>query len=167
MATRNLSYGAYTALTVTNLQSLVSSQTVGWRSALIDNQTSVKAIDYEIVVKLTTAATTPANDKVVYLYLAPAVTTDGGTTWLIADQGTATLPVTTEGSTTIATPNDLRFLAVMNYTTVSMTMQGIYLLSDIMNTVPDGFCLIAVNFSGAALSTGCVVSYRAITETIV
>src|SRR5712692_4265791 len=91
------SYGTYTAMTVTNLQSLASSATAGWQSARVDLQTSVQPLDVEIFVKLTTANTAPANDKAMYVYICPMITTDGGTTWLAADQGTATLPTGTEG----------------------------------------------------------------------
>lgn len=167
MATVNIAYGTYTAMTVTNLQSLASSATAGWQSARVDNQSSVKALDYEIVVKLTTANTAPANDKAMYVYISPAVTTDGGTTWLQADQGTTTLPTGSEGTTTIATPNDLRLLGILSYTTQQMVCQGVFNLSDAVGqSMPDGFSIIIVNYSGAALSTGCVVSYRAITQTI-
>lgn len=168
MATRNIAYGSYTAVTVTSLQSLASSATAGWQSARIDNQTSVKALDYEIFVKLTTANTAPANDKAMYVYVSPAITTDGGSTWLHADQGTTTLPTGSEGTTTIvAGGGNMRLLGVLAYTTQNMTVQGSFNLSNaIGQSMPDGFSIIIVNFSGAALSTGCVVSYRAITETI-
>lgn len=167
MATVNISYGTYTALTVTNLQSLANSATVGWQSDKVDNQTSVKAIDYEVFVKLTTANTAPANDKAMYVYACPAITTDGGTTWLYSDGGTTTLPSGSEGSYTIATPNDLKLLGVLSYTTQNMTCQGSFLLSNAYGmSMPDGFSIIIVNYSGAALSTSCVVSYRAITQTV-
>lgn len=166
MSTANVAYGAYTALTVTNLQSLASSATAGWQSIRIDNQTSVKALDFEIFVKLTTANTAPANDKAAYVYLCPMMTTDGGTTWLASDQGTTTLPTGAEGTTTIASPNNLKLLGQLAYTTQQMVMQGSFLLSTCFGQyMPDGFSLIVINFSGAALSTSCVVAYRAITET--
>lgn len=166
MTTDNIAYGAYTALTVTSLQSLANSATVGWQSARVDNQTATKAIDYEIFVKLTTANTAAANDKMAYVYLCPMITTDGGTTWLVADQGTATLPTGAEGTTTIASPNDLKLLGVLNYTTQQMVMQGMWSLSSVMGgIVPDGFSIIVINFTGAALSTSCVVAHRAITYT--
>ncbi|HEX9060851.1 MAG TPA: hypothetical protein VF941_11785 [Clostridia bacterium] len=153
-------------MTVTNLQSLASSATAGWQSARVDNQTATKALDYEIVVKLTTANTAPANDKAAYVYLSPAVTTDGGTTWLQADQGTATLPTGTEGTTTIASPNDLKLLGVLSYTTQNMTMQGVFNISNAVGQfMPDGWSIIIINFTGAALATGCVVSYRALNIT--
>lgn len=164
--TNNISYGSYTAVTVTALQSLASSATAGWQSGRIDNQTSVKALDYEIFVKLTTANTAPANDKAAYVYISPAITTDGGTTWLQTDQGTTTLPTGSEGTTTIANPNNLRPLGVMSYTTQQMVMQRHFNLSNAVGqSMPDGFSIIIVNFTGAALSTSCVVAYRAITTT--
>jgi hypothetical protein len=166
MTTNNVAYGAYTAMTVTSLQSLASSATAGWRSALIDNQTSVKALDYEIFIKLTTANTAPANDKQAYVFACPGMTTDGGTTWLMSDQGTGTLPTTSEGTTTIATPNDLKPLGILSYTTQQMVMQGSFMLSNAVGQfMPDGFSIIITNFTGAALSTACVVAYRALTET--
>lgn len=166
MTTNSISYGSYTAMTVTNLQSLASSATAGWQSARVDNQTATKALDYEIVVKLTTANTAPANDKAAYVYLSPAVTTDGGTTWLQADQGTGTLPTGTEGTTTIASPNDLKLLGVLSYTTQQMVMQGVFNISNAVGQfMPDGWSIIIINFTGAALSTGCVVSYRALNIT--
>ncbi len=166
MATRNISYGTYSALTVTNLQSLASSATAGWQSARISNL-SDKAKNYEIVVKMPMANTAPANDQAAYVYASPAVTTDGGTTWLHADQGTTTLPSGSEGTTTIATPNQLKLLGVLRYTTQQMTLQGVFFLCpQALADVPDGFSLIIVNYTGAAASTGCVVAVRPIYETL-
>lgn len=166
ITTNKISYGTYTAATVTNLQSLASSATAGWQSGRIDNQTSALALDYEIFIKLTTANTAPANDKAAYVYISPAITTDGGTTWLHADQGTTTLPTGTEGTTTIASPNNLKLLGVLAYTTAQETMQGSFLLSNAVGlNMPDGFSIIIINFTGAALSTACVVATRTINIT--
>jgi len=168
MAVINQAYGTYTALAVTALQSLASSATVGWKSALQDLQTSRKPLDVEIFVKLTTAATAPANDKAAYIFVCPAMTTDGGTTWLYSDGGTATLPTDGDAAYTIASPNDLKLLGVLNYTTTSMIMQGSFNLSNACGqSMPDGFLIIIVQFTGAALSTACVVSLRDITQTVV
>jgi hypothetical protein len=161
-------YGSYTAMTVTNLQSLASSGTAGWQSARVDNQTSVGALDYEIFVKLTTANTAPGSDRAMYVYICPWYTTDGGTTWFAASQGTTTLPTGTQGASTIATPNNLRLLGVLNYTTQQMVVQDTFLLSNCFgDRLPDGFSIIIINFSGAALSTGCVVNYKPINDTLV
>jgi hypothetical protein len=167
MATINQAYGTYTALTVTNLQSLASSATAGWQSARVDLQTSTKPLDVEIFVKLTTANTAPANDKAMYVYACPMITTDGGTTWLASDQGTGTLPTGAEGTTTIATPNNLKLLGVLSYTTQQMVCQGHFNMSSAVGqSMPDGYSIIIINFSGAALSTSCVVAYRDITNTV-
>lgn len=168
MATKNIAYGTYTAMTVTSLQSLANSATAGWQSDRIDNQTSVKAIDYEFFIKLTTANTAPANDKAAYVYVSPAITTDGGTTWLHTDQGTTTMPTGTQGTTTIvAGGGNMKLLGVLAYTTQNQTMQGSFNLSNAVGiSIPDGFSIIIINYTGAALSTSCVVAYRSITETI-
>ena len=167
MATVNQAYGTYSALAVTALQSLASSATAGWKSVLQDLQTSRKPIDVEIAVSLTTANTAPANDKAAYVYIAPAITTDGGTTWIIADGGTGTLPTSGDAAYTIASPNDLVLLGVLNYTTQQQVMQGNFRLSNACGgSMPSGFIVIIVNYTGAALSTSCVVSYRDITQTV-
>ena len=167
MSTVKQEYGTYTAMTVTNLQSLASSGTAGWQSDRVDLQTSVKPLDVEIFVKLTTANTAPAVDKAMYVYICPMITTDGGTTWLVSDQGTTTLPTGTQGTTTIATPNNLKLAGVLAYTTTQMVCQGSFNLSNAVGlSMPDGFSIIIVNFSGAALSTSCVVAYRTITNSI-
>lgn len=166
MAEVKTKYGSYTTLTVTNLQSLASSATAGWQSARVSN-VSTLALDYNIFVKLTTANTAPANDKAAYIYVSPAMSTDGGTTWLQSDQGTTTLPTGSEGTTTIASPNDLKLLGILNYTTQQMVMQGSFSLSNAVgNSMPEGFSLIIINFTGAALSTSCVVAYEAVTNTV-
>lgn len=167
MSTVKQEYGTYTAMTVTNLQSLASSISAGWQSDRVDLQTSVKPLDVEIFVKLTTANTAPANDKAMYVYICPMMTTDGGTTWLVSDQGTTTLPTGTQGTTTIATPNNLKLAGVLSYTTTQMVCQGSFNLSTAVGlSMPDGFSIIILNFSGAALSTSCVVAYRTITNSI-
>lgn len=167
MSTVKQEYGTYTAMTVTNLQSLASSISAGWQSDRVDLQTSVKPLDVEIFVKLTTANTAPANDKAMYVYICPMITTDGGTTWLVSDQGTTTLPTGTQGTTTIATPNNLKLAGVLSYTTTQMVCQGSFNLSTAVGlSMPDGFSIIILNFSGAALSTSCVVAYRTITNSI-
>ena len=168
MATVNQSYGAYSALTVTALQSLASSATAGWQSARQDLQTSRKPLDVEIFVKLTTANTAPANDKAMYVYINPAMTTDGGTTWLDSDSGIETDPVDgAEGTVNIASPNDLKLLGVLNYTTQQQICKASFNLSNAVgSSMPDGFSIIILNYSGAALATACVVATRDITNTV-
>lgn len=169
MATVNIAYGTYAALTVTNLNSLASSATAGWQSARVSNLSNL-ALDYEITIKLTMANTAPANERAVYVFISPAVTTDGGTTWLQADGGTTTLPSGSEGTYTIAgvsSTNNLDLLRGLAYTTQNQVIQGTMRLSDLYDTMPDGFQIIIVNYSGAALSgSGNIVAYRPLTQTV-
>lgn len=156
--------GSYTALTVTNLHSLASSATAGWQSARIDNR-STKALDYEIMVLLDMANTAPANDKMVYVYVCPMMY--DGSAWQVTDGGTTTLPSGSEGTYTIANPNNLVLLGALNYTTQNQNVQKVMSLKSVLGaSLPDGFSIIIVNYSGAALAaSGNVVAHRAIKET--
>ena len=169
MAETKIAYGTYTAMTVTNLQSLANDAVDpfgGWQSARVSNVATL-AMDYEIVVDLSTAATATANDKAAYVYLVPWITTDGGTTWIAGGNfGTTTLPTGSEGTASITEPNSMRFAAAMPYKDTSQRMQRAFLVASCFGgIVPDGWSLAIRNASGAALSTGCVVSYRAVTFT--
>jgi hypothetical protein len=152
-----------TNMTVTNLNSLASSATVGWQSDSVRNNVR-KAVDYKINVKLTMANTAPANDKGIYIYICPFYF--DGTNWYAASQGTTTLPTGAQGASTIASPNNLRLLGVLSYTTQNQVCQDNFLLSNAFgNVMPDGFSIIIVNFSGAAVSaSGNVVNYSPINK---
>lgn len=152
--------GSNTAMTLTSLASLASSATAGWQSDKVNTDSS--ASDYLFGVKITMANTAPANDKAVYIYLCPWYY--NGSSYLAASQGTTTLPTGTAGTTTIATPNDLRMLGILAYTTQNMVLQDTFLLSNCFGkTMPDAFSLILINFSGAALhSSGIEINYKPI-----
>lgn len=150
MATIKQLRGTPNSLTVTSLNSLSNSATAGWQSTKID-LTSDKPLDYEIFVKLTMANTAPANDKAVYVYACPFYY--DGTTWHASSQGTTTLPTGSQGTSTIASPNNLRLLGVLNYTTQNMVLQDTFLLSNAFGSaMPDGFSIIIIDYSGAAVS---------------
>ncbi len=155
--------GTNTSMTVTNLNSLASSATAGWQSDRVSN-VSTKALDYKVFVKLTMANTAPANDKAAWVFICPFYTTDAGTTWYAASQGTTTLPTGTQGTTTIASPHNLRLLGVLSYTTQNMVLQDSWLLSNAFgDRMPDGFSIIIINFTGAAISaSGNIVAYSPI-----
>lgn len=169
MATMQIAYGAYTAMTVTNLQSLAIDTVdpfAGWQSARVSNIATL-AIDYHITVDLSTAATAPANDSAAYLYAVPWMTTDGGTTWIAGGNfGTTTLPTGTEGTASMSEPNSMRGSIALPYKITSQRMQRGFFLSEMLGEMPDGWSLAIRNNCGAALSTGCVVAYRAITGTV-
>ena len=165
MTTVTQNYGGYTDLTVTNLQSLVNSG--GWQSDVIDNLSSVKAIDYEIFIKLTTANTAPANDKAVYVYVCEAIK-NVVPSWLFDDSGSLTYPTGVEGTAVIASVGtNLRLLGVMPYVNAAQVLQSVFKLSNAVGSaMPDGFSIMIFNYSGAALATGCVVGYKAIKQDI-
>jgi hypothetical protein len=163
-AAAGVTYGTDTSMTVTALNSLANSATAGWQSIRVSN-VSTRAKDYIIGIKLTMANTAPGNDKAAYVYICPFWTSDAGTTWYAASQGTTTLPTGAEGTTTIASPNNLRLLGVLNYTTQNMVLQDTFRLSDVFGTtMPQGFSIIVINFTGAAIAASTnLVSYTAIT----
>lgn len=169
MATGGVLYGTYTAMTVTNLQSLANDATdpfAGWQSARVANHATL-AQDYEVIVDLSTAATAGANDKAAYVFLVPWITTDGGTTWIAGGNfGTTTLPTGTEGTASMTEPNSMKFALALPYKDTSQRMQGMFSIASVLGYSPDGWSLAIRNCSGAALSTGCVVSYRSLNFTI-
>lgn len=163
--TDKISYGTWTALTVTNLQSLsidTSDPYSGWQSARVDNQTTTKAIDYEVQILLSSAATAPANDKAVYVYLVPWIY-DGGSWTPAANFSTTTRPTGSEGTASITDPNSMKGPVALPYQITSQPIDGYFTISSINGgVVPDGWSLAIRNNCGAALSTGCVVAYRPI-----
>ena len=168
MTTLNPAYGTYTAMTVTNLQSLAIDTTdpyAGWQSARVDNQTSVKADDFEVKILLSTAATAPANDSAVYVYVVPWVY-DGSAWTPAANFGTTTRPTGTEGTASISEPNSMRPAATLPYKITSQPIDGFFNIASLFGgIVPDGWSIAIRNNCGAALGTGCVVAYRPITYT--
>lgn len=166
MATVNTSYGTRTVMAVTALNlPLANSATNGWKSVLVDN-TSTLALDYEIYVSLVTANTAPANDKAMYIYISPAHKDNGGT-FRYSDGGTTTLPTSADAAYTIANPNDLRLVGALNYTTQQMVCQGVFNVSNAVgNSMPQGFSIVIINFSGASLAAGCVVEVMPVTQTV-
>lgn len=168
MAVSNITYGTYTAMTVTNLQSLAIDTTdpyAGWQSARVDNQTTTKAIDYEVQILLSTAATAPANDSLVYVYVVPWMY-DGSAWTPMANFGTTTRPTGSEGTASISDPNSMARALSIPYKITSQPLDGGFCVAQLFyGIMPDGFSLAIRNNCGAALGTGCVVAYRPITYT--
>jgi len=168
MADVKTAYGTYTALTVTNLQSLANDGTDpygGWQSDRVDNRSTL-ALDYEVVVDLSTANTAPANDQAAYVYLVPWV--HNGSSWISGGNfGTTTLPTGTEGTASISDPNSMRGPIVIPYKVAQQRLQTYINVVEMCGECPDGWSLAIRNCTGAALGTGCVVAYRPITKTVV
>lgn len=168
MATGGVAYGSYTAMTVTNLQSLANDATdpfAGWQSARVSN-VSTLAPDYEVLFDLSTANTAPANDSTGYIYVIPWMTTDGGTTWISgANFGTTTLPTGSEGTASISDPNSMKVIPVP-YKIAQQRLERMFSIAGVLGYMPDGWSVAFRNCTGAALSTGCVVAYRSLSPTI-
>ena len=166
MLTIKIAYDAYVAMTVTNLQSLAidtSDPFAGWQSDRVSNL-SLLAVDFEILLDLPMAATAPANDQALYIYLVPWITTDGGTTWICGGNfGTTTLPTGAQGTASISEPNGMKLAAILPYKITSQRIQGMFSVAQLLGgNVPDGWSLALRNNCGAALGSSCVVAYRPI-----
>jgi hypothetical protein len=169
MATGGVTYGTYTEMPVTNLQSLANDATdpfAGWQSVRVANHSTL-AQDYEILINLSTANTAPANDSAAYVYVVPWMTTDGGTTWIAGGNfGTTTLPTGTEGTASMSDPNSMRGFLLLPYKIAQQRLNRQFSIVSVLGFMPDGWSLAIRNCTGAALSTGCVVAYRTINQTI-
>ena len=157
-------YGSYTALTLTSLASLGSSASAGWISDIIDNRTT-KALDYEILATFPMAATSPANDRAIYVFAVPAM--HNGSAWVLSDGGTTTLPTAGPATYTFAgitTTNNFRLIRALAYTASDQVVQGVMALSEAVGaTMPDGFAIFVLNYTGATFDgSGQVIAYKAI-----
>jgi len=133
------------------LGAMANSATVGWQSDSVGLR-QWKCTDVKIGVKISMANTAPANDKAVYVYVYPMWY--DGSTWYFTSGGTTTFPSGANSTYTIASPNNLRLLGVLSYTTTNMVLQDQFMLSNAFgSTMPDAFGLVIVDFSGAALHT--------------
>ena len=143
----------YTAVQMdtAGLGAMANSATVGWQSDSVGLRQH-KCTDVKIGVKISMANTAPANDKAVYVYVYPMWY--DGSTWYFTSGGTATFPSGANSTYTIASPNNLRLLGVLSYTTTNMVLQDQFVLSNAFgSTMPDAFGLVIVDFSGAAIHT--------------
>lgn len=164
MATlNNQDYGTWVAMAVTNLQSLAidtSDPFAGWQSIRVDNQTTTKALDFEVGIHLPTAATAPANDLAAYAYIVPWIY-DGSTWACRGNFGTTTLPTGSEGTASISDPNSMAGPIAIPYKITSQILQRYFTIAQFFGGwMPDGWSLAIRNNCGAAFSTGCVVEYR-------
>lgn len=159
-------------MTVTNLQSLANDATdpySSWQSARVPNiggtPAGPLAIDFEVQILLSTAASSPANDKAVYVYVVPWIY-DGSAWTPAANFGTTTRPTGSEGTASITDPNSMKGPIALPYAITSQPIDGFFTIGQMCGgVIPDGWSLALRNCTGAALGTGCVVAYRAITFT--
>lgn len=168
MTVDNISYGQWTSMSATGLQLLAIDTTdpyVGWQSARVDNQTTTKAIDFEVQFNLPTTGTAPANDKAVYAYLVPWMY-DGASWTPAANFGTTVRPTGIDTAASITDPNSMKGPYAMPYQITSQPIDGYMTVGQMCGgIVPDGWSLAIRNNCGAALSSGCSINYRPITFT--
>lgn len=168
----NISYGTDVQMTITALDSQASSATAAWQSDSVDNS-STKAIDYQVNCQFAFGTGTVANDKAVYIYAVPWFW-DGGSPGMKcgADAGTTTLPTYgtsgTQADYTIASPNNLILAKVITLGVQSSTIAGSFNLLNVFgSSLPDAWQLIVVNYTGIALAaSGNIIQYKPITYTV-
>lgn len=158
-------YGTETTITTTSLDSLANSATAGWGSGTIDNTTN-KYQDIALNILLTFANTVPANNKAVSIYLFGGNnSTDVGTTGASSGGTCGTVgALTFPDISTLA--NNLKFAGFLSHPVnfASDTQKMTILLAQCFGgTIPAYWGVALVNYSGAALSTGCVLKYQGIT----
>jgi hypothetical protein len=148
-------YGAATALTVTNLHSLASSATAGWQSDAIDLSAG-GSVDVLVQAVLDFANTAPANEKAAFLYAYSALETTY-TNPATGSEGTITLTNVT------TTPNALRLVGVIPYQTQDEIVESsvFSVAAAFGGALPAKVGFVLINFSGAALhSSGSTLKYR-------
>ena len=150
------------ALDTAGLAAKANSATVGWQSDTVGLRQH-KVTDLKLGVKISFANTAPANDKACYIYACPWWY--DGTNWYAGSQGTTTLPTGANGTTTIASPNDLRLIGVLSYTTQNQVCQSQFNLSSVFGeTLPDAVSFIIINYTGAAIHTSGNLLYYSLTQ---
>jgi len=165
--TNSFTYSGTASFTTASLNSLSNSQTVGWQSLRISNLGTL-ANDYEISISTQMANTAPANDKSLYVYVVPWYTPNNGLTWNSSSGGTTTLPSGADAGYTIASPNNLRLLGVLNYTTQAQPLQDTFLLSNCFgNSLPDAWSLVLINYTGASLGSTPSIYYTPINNNLI
>jgi hypothetical protein len=166
------SYGTEVIMTVTNLQSLAIDTVdpfAGWQSDRVANiggtPAGPLADDFEVHILLSTAATAPANDKAIYVYVIPW--RYSGSAWTpSANFSTTTRPTGSEGTCVLSEPNSMKPAPVIPYVITSQPLDLWFEIGQCCGgMMPDGWSLAIRNNCGAALGTGCVVAYRPMTFT--
>lgn len=168
VVTSNILYGTYTAMTVTNLQSLATDASdpyAGWQSARVSNVATL-ADDYEVYVGLVLTTGTIGSATAAYVYVIPWMTTDGGTTWLTGGNfSTVVAPTGTEGTASISDPNSMKGPISIPAKVQSQKLETYFTIAQTCGVCPDGWSLAIRVDDGINLTVGCVVAYRPINET--
>lgn len=158
------------SLTITNLNSLASSATAGWKSDAIDN-TAGLFIDFLVQMKLAAVNTAPANNQAFYLFASGLLDDAGADYATTGASGGA--PDGTEGTLTFpsitAASISLPLLGAIPYTT-----QNVAIVSPVFSVaalfggnIPPKFVLALLNYSGMTIAAaGNWVKVRGVYRTV-
>lgn len=162
MSSLKIAYSTVQTMSVSSLNSLASSATVGWQSAVVDNTTDLYE-DALVQVVLDHANTAPANDKCSYVFAF------GGLDTTYADPASSS-----EGTITIATilsnPQTFRQIGIIPYNTQSAVVesQPMSVASAFGGVVlSPKWGIVIINYTGAAYeATGNSVTWRGVYRTL-
>lgn len=154
-------------MTTTNLQSLASSTTAGWKSAVVDN-TSNLYLDALVQFVIAAVNTAPSSNKAIYVFAYHGSNSSDLTTSGAAanngSEGTLTFPNIT--SSAIVMP----ILGVLPYTTQNVAFTSLEMSVGMTagGALPPYWGVAALNYSGMTLaSSGNTVKYRGVYNTVV
>lgn len=151
MATRTLSYGAASAVTIT-LANLASSATAGQKSTEVTCAGEPLGI-LEVTIALANADTV-GNDKGTSVWIAQSH--DAGTSY---DDGVTSA----DAAYTPAVPNNLRWLGMVSTPVKNVVYSRRFMIFE----PPEKFIVVVRNYAGIALAaSGSSVNYYPVTETI-
>lgn len=151
MATRTLSYGAASAVTIT-LANLASSATAGRKSAEVTCSGEPLGV-LEVTIAMANADTL-GNDKGTHVWLARSV--DGGTSF---DDGVTS----GDAAYTHAAPPNMQYLGMVSTPVKNVTYSRRFWIYD----PPEKFIVVVRNYATIALAaSGSSINYYPVTETI-
>lgn len=158
MSNLKLAFDPELSFTITHLNNLASSQTVGWQSDFVENSVNLY-IDALVQVVLDFANTAPANDKCAYVYAYAALSC------------AYTNPCSgAEGCITITNPSTMKLIGILPYNTADEAVESsLFSVAQAFGGIlPTKWGVVVINFSGAAVgASGNKVTYRPVYATVV
>jgi hypothetical protein len=167
MANRNLAYQAEQSFVVTALNSLATSPTAGWGSAVVDNTANL-FLDAEVQVVLAAVNTVPGSSKALYVYAyagsnATDLTTTGSSGGTVGTQGALTFP----DITTLAVVMPLIGMVPYPVQNKLIVSSWFSVAKAFNNWLPPFWGVACVNHTGMILAaSGNSIKYRGLFETI-
>lgn len=167
MATRDLGYQAEQTFVATALQSLATSATAGWGSAVVDNTVDL-FLDALVQVVLAAVNTVPGSSKAAYVYAyggtsATNLTTTGTSGGTVGTQGALTFP----DITTLAVVMPLIGMIPYPVQNKLIVSPPFSVARAFNNWLPPYWGVAIVNHTGMILAaSGNTVKYRGLYETL-